>query len=88
MLYDLKPGTKNPPTKKRIILHTYPEIANNSVKVVNIIRINKNHFGLLIPSTPNNIISMMRHMSISNKSNKAITRKNKKYIPTQNSSFY
>ena len=54
-LYDVKSGNKERKEKKRIILYTYPEVnGNNGIEreEVNLIRINDNHFGLLIPSAP------------------------------------
>jgi hypothetical protein len=48
-LYDLKPGTQRPPIKKRIILHVYPDDSRN-METINILRINSNHFGLLVPN--------------------------------------
>jgi hypothetical protein len=52
-LYDLKKGNKELKTKKRIILYIYPEIdGDNGIEreTVHLIRINDNHFGLLIPT--------------------------------------
>jgi len=51
-LYDLKPATKT--LSKRIILYTYPEEGKIPKETISILRINGNHFGLLVPIKPNN----------------------------------
>ena len=48
-LYDIVPGTRNPYTKKRILLHHYPEECKIPNDTVHVLRINKGHYGLLLP---------------------------------------
>jgi hypothetical protein len=73
-LYDIKPGKRSPPIKKRIIRHIYPDMPPIPVETVNILRINQGHFGLLVPVPPapavndvENIAKKIKAMSISNK---------------------
>ena len=49
-LYDMVPGTRKPYTKKRILLHHYPEEEQIPDDTVSVLRINKGHYGLLLPS--------------------------------------
>lgn len=48
-LYDIVSGTRKPYTKKRILLHEYPETGNIPDNTVSVLRINKGHYGLLLP---------------------------------------
>lgn len=74
-LYDIKPGQRSPPIKKRIIRHIYPEVPPIPAETVNILRINQGHFGLLVPVAPvapaanivANVTKKVEGMSISNK---------------------
>jgi hypothetical protein len=73
-LYDIKPGQRSPPIKKRIIRHIYPDTPPIPAEIVNILRINQGHFGLLVdaPVAPavnavENIAKKVKTMSISNK---------------------
>lgn len=70
ILYDLKPGTKKPPTKKRIIKYIYPEDQPIPIEEVTILRINQGHFGLLVPKegvAPNRLASNLAKMKLANK---------------------
>jgi hypothetical protein len=72
-LYDLKPATKVPPARKRIILHTYPEEGNYK-ETAHILRVNKGHFGFLVDSSSVKIIA--------NKTNKISIVENKNANPS------
>lgn len=48
-LYDIVPGTRTPYTKKRILLHHYPEEEGIPEDTVHVLRINKGQYGLLLP---------------------------------------
>lgn len=48
-LYDIVPGTRVPPTKKRILLHHYPEEGKIPEDTVHVLRIHQGHYGLLLP---------------------------------------
>jgi len=52
-LYDIVPGTRAPPTKKRILLHHYPEEGKIPEDTVHILRIHQGHYGLLLPPPMN-----------------------------------
>ena len=50
-LYDIVPGTRTPYTKKRILLHRYPEEGRIPDNKISVLRMNKGHYGLLLPSS-------------------------------------
>ena len=78
-IYDLQSGTRKPPTKKRIVLHSYPEIGNIPKQKITLLRIHQGHFGLL-KMVNENILSnsmMSLHINNTNKKNKINTKKHK-----------
>jgi hypothetical protein len=62
-LYDIVPGTRTPYTKKRILLHHYPEEGNIPKDTVHVLRINRGHFGLLLPRHEPNMDALAASLS-------------------------
>jgi hypothetical protein len=74
-VYDLKSGTRKPLTKKRIILHTYPEVGNIPKETAMLLRINQGHYGLLIKENENILSNSMMSLHINN-TNRNTKKKN------------
>jgi hypothetical protein len=78
-IYDLQLGTRKPPTKKRIVLHTYPEVGNIPKQTATLMRINQGHYGLLQKSNENILLNSIMSLHIkNNKNNKNNNHKNNK----------
>lgn len=82
-IYDLQPGTRNPYTKKRIVLHTHPEVGNIPKQTATLMRINQGHYGLLQKSNENILSNSMMSLQIKN-NNKTNKNKNKKNMNKRN----
>ncbi len=83
-VYDLQLGTRKPLTKKRIVLHTYPEEGVIPSETATLLRIHQGHYGLLTKSNINMLSDNMSSLRINNynytnkKNNKNNNNKNNK----------
>jgi hypothetical protein len=83
-LYDIQPAERGAqPTKKRIIRHIYPEVEPVPAEMVNILRINQGHFGLLVPTvrknnTIKNLTNKVKQLKVTNKNNSTAKKHTKK----------
>ena len=76
-VYDLQLGTRKPPTKKRIVLHTHQEVDNIPKQTATLMRINQGHYGLLQKMNENILLNSIMSLQITDNKNKNKNKKNK-----------